>query len=145
MHYKATTQKRLFMYLLLLDLYLFVISFGNVILMTLAGLLALFCMLLSFVKYEFEIEEKTLRYRIKCLHFLLYEKLVNAQEVQAIQFKRAGWTTRLAIVKLHKGWNIRVMLFTPLEIFHQLKMFAKRNNIEISRTEDYKILEKMAR
>ncbi|KOS69341.1 hypothetical protein AEA09_12735 [Lysinibacillus contaminans] len=112
--------------------------------MTLVVLLALFCVLLLFVKYEFEIDEQTLRYRIKFLNFLMYEKQVNAQDVQAIHFKCAGWTTQLAIVKLHKGWNIRIMLFSPLEVFYQLKMYAKRNNIEMSRTKDYKTLEKMA-
>lgn len=145
MIYKATSQKQLFVYLLGFDLILFFLSLGNPIFMTLVVLLALSCVLLLFVKYEIEINEHTLQYRIKLLNFLMYEKQVNAQDVQKIHFKRTGWTTPLAIVKLHKGWNIRIMLFSPLEVFHQMNMYAERNNIEMSRTKDYKILEKMAR
>lgn len=133
------------MYLLGFDLILFVTSLGNLIFMTLAVLVALFCVLSLFVNYELEINEYMLRYRIKVFHFCIYEKQVDAQNIQAIHFKRAGWSTRLAVVKLHKGWNIRIMLFSPLEVFYQLEVYGERNNIEMSRTEDYKILEKMAR
>lgn len=137
MIYKATSERHLFLYLLGIDVLLF--GLGYLILTT---LVALFCIVALFASYEFEIEDHTLQYRIKLFHFLMYEKQVNPQDVKAIHFKRTNWTTRLAIVKLHKGFNIRIMLFKPLEIFHQLSLYGERNNIEIRKTEDYKIMEK---
>lgn len=144
MMYKTTTQKQLLIYLLGIDLLLFFGIWGDPILMILTILTALICVLMLFVKYEFEINEQTLLYRIQLFNYTIYVKRANAKDVQMIHFKRVSWNTRIAIVKLFKGWNMRIALFSSVDIFIELERYAERNNIEIKKTKDYKILEKMA-
>lgn len=144
MMYKTTTQKQLLIYLLGIDLLLFFGIWGDPILMILTILTALICVLMLFVKYEFEINEQTLLYRIQLFNYTIYVKRANAKDVQMIHFKRVSWNTRIAIVKLFKGWNMRIALFSSVDIFIELERYAERNNIEIKKTKDCKILEKMA-
>ena len=142
MIYKATLEKPLFLYLLGMNGLFVGLGLGHVIF---TSLLALFCVVALFVRYEFEIEDHILRYRMKIFSFLLYQKQVNSQDVEAIHFKRTHWTTRLAVVKYQGGFNLRIMRFAPLDVFEHLVFFAESNHIEITKTKDYKILEKMAR
>lgn len=144
MMYKTTTQKQLLIYLLGIDLLLFFGIWGDPILMILTILTALICVLMLFVKYEFEINEQTLLYRIQLFNYTIYVKRANAKDVQMIHFKRVSWNTRIAIVKLFKGWNMRIALFNSVDVFIELERYAERNNIEIKKTKDCKILEKMA-
>lgn len=144
MMYKTTTQKQLLIYLLGIDLLLFFGIWGDPILMILTILTALICVLMLFVKYEFGINEQTLLYRIQLFNYTIYVKRANAKDVQMIHFKRVSWNTRIAIVKLFKGWNMRIALFSSVDIFIELERYAERNNIEIKKTKDCKILEKMA-
>ncbi|MFJ7735082.1 diguanylate cyclase [Lysinibacillus sp. NPDC097287] len=142
--YKATTQKLLFVFLLGVDLILFFGSLGDTGFMVLTIFLSLICVLMFFVKYEFQINEQTLLYRIQLFTFAIYVKQANAKDVQMIHFKRVSWNTRIAIVKLYKGWNMRIALFSPDAVFEELERYAERNNIAINKTKDYKILKKMA-
>ena len=142
--YKTTTQKQLLIYLLGIDLLLFFGIWGDPILMILTILTALICVLMLFVKYEFEINEQTLLYRIQLFNYTIYVKRANAKDVQMIHFKRVSWNTRIAIVKLFKGWNMRIALFNSVDVFIELERYTERNNIVIKKTKDYKILEKMA-
>ena len=144
MMYKTTTQKQLLIYLLGIDLLLFFGIWGDPILMILTILTALICVLMLFVKYEFEINEQTLLYRIQLFNYTIYVKRANAKDVQMIHFKRVSWNTRIAIVKLFKGWNMRIALFNSVDVFIELERYTERNNIVIKKTKDYKILEKMA-
>ncbi|MFJ7950667.1 diguanylate cyclase [Lysinibacillus sp. NPDC096418] len=142
--YKATTPKHLIVFLLGLDLILVPVRWGETLFWMFTILIALTCMLMYFLKYEFDINEQTLLYRIQLFTFTIYEKQVNAQDVRMIHFKRISWYTRIAIVKLNKGWNLRISLFRPDTVLEELERYAERNNISISKTKDYKILEKMA-
>jgi hypothetical protein len=59
-----------------------------------------------------------------------------------MKIKRIGWNTKGAIIQVKKGFNIRVVNFTPNNVFFNLIDFANENGISISKTKDYLILEK---
>ena len=64
--------------------------------------------------------------------------------MKRITFKRVGWKTKLAVIKLEKGLSIRVSLFTPNTIYKDLLVFCNENNVEVKKTKDYLIIEKGA-
>lgn len=142
--YKATTPKYLIVFLLGLDLILVPVRWGEPLFLMFTILLAFMWMLMYFLKYEFEINEHTLIYRIQLFTFTIYEKQMIAQDVRMIHYKRISWHTKMAIVKLNKGWNLRISLFSPDTVLEELERYAGRNNISIHKTKDYQILEKMA-
>jgi hypothetical protein len=59
-----------------------------------------------------------------------------------MKFKRVGWATKVAIIQVEKGLNIRVVNFVPKNVFVVLIDFANKHDISISKTKYYLILEK---
>lgn len=50
----------------------------------------------------------------------------------------------MAVVKVENGWNMRIALFNPPNVFKELETFAHEYDVDIQKTSDYKILEKMS-
>ncbi|PZX02449.1 hypothetical protein C7437_11141 [Psychrobacillus insolitus] len=109
------------------------------------GLIVLIKAALSLcTKYLFTIEEDKLIYKIFLFNINIYEKKTKKSNIKRIIFKRAGWKTKLAVIKLEKGFPIRIALFTPTTIFEDLLTFCDKNDIQVEKTKDYRILENMA-
>ncbi|MBY0061238.1 MULTISPECIES: diguanylate cyclase [Priestia] len=143
MLFKATAQKKIFFPLLALKLLLFIQVFQHD---KIATFLLLFAILYSFfalfLRYEFEIEKDTLTYRTYILKLKVYEKAVKPKDIKKIVFKRLSWKAKLAVVQVEKGWNMRIALFNPPNVFKELETFVSEHDIDIQKTSDYKILEK---
>ncbi|MCJ7988221.1 diguanylate cyclase [Priestia sp. OVS21] len=108
-------------------------------------LFAILCSFLSlFLRYEFQIDKDTLTYRTYILRFKVYAKTVKPRDIKKIVFKRLSWKTKLAVVKVENGWNMRIALFNPPNVFKELETFAHEYDVDIQKTSDYKILEKMS-
>lgn len=108
------------------------------------GLFVLIVMALSlFTKYVFTMNEEMLNYKISLFNIKIYEKKTYKSNIKKTIFKRAGWKTKVAIIKLKKGFPIRIALFTPTTIFEDLLAFCDKNAIQVEKSADYKILEKM--
>ncbi|MEH7036084.1 diguanylate cyclase, partial [Priestia megaterium] len=84
----------------------------------------------------------TLSYRTYILWFKVYAKTVKPTDIKKIVFKRLSWKTKLAVVKVENGWNMRIALFNPPNVFKELERFAYEYDVDIQKTSDYKILEK---
>ncbi|MED4281202.1 diguanylate cyclase [Priestia megaterium] len=143
MLFKATAQKTIIFPLLLLKVLLFVQMFQHDKIAAFLLLFAILCSFLSmFLRYEFQIDKDTLTYRTHILRFKVYQKTVKPMDIKKIAFKRLSWKAKLAIVRVEKGWNMRISLFNPPNVFKELETFAGEYNVDVQKTSDYKILEK---
>ncbi|MDO6849856.1 diguanylate cyclase [Priestia megaterium] len=141
--FKATAQKNIIFPLLPLKVLLFVQVFQHDKIVAFLLLFAIFCSLLAlFIRYEFEIDRDTLTYRTYILKVKVYEKAVKPKNIKKIVFKHLSWKAKLAIVRVENGWNMRIGLFNPPNVFKELETFASEYDIDIQKTSDYKILEK---
>jgi hypothetical protein len=142
MLFKATAQKTIVFPLLLLNNLLLIQAVQYKALDFLL-LFAILCSFLSlFLRYEFQIDKDTLTYRTYILRFKVYAKTVKPRDIKKIVFKRLSWKTKLAVVKVENGWNMRIALFNPPNVFKELETFAHEYEIDIKKTSDYKILNK---
>ncbi|MED3917894.1 diguanylate cyclase [Priestia megaterium] len=142
MLFKATAQKTIIFSLLLLNALLLIqaVQYKALDFLLLLAILCLFLFL--FLRYEFQIDKDTLTYRTYILWFKVYAKTVKPMDIKRIVFKRLSWKTKLAVVQVEKGWNMRIALFNPPNVFKELETFAHEYDIDIKKTSDYKILDK---
>lgn len=137
MLFKATAQKTVVIPLLLLNTLLLIQAVQHKELAFL-HLFAILCSFLSlFLRYEFQIDGDTLTYRTYIAWFKVYTKTVKPMDIKRIVFKRLSWKTKLAIVQIENGWNMRVTLFNPPNVFKELETFAHEYDIDIKKTSDY--------
>lgn len=75
-------------------------------------------------------------------HFTVFQRNLSPTDINKVVFKRYGWATKGATLKLHKGFNIRIVQFTPNDVTTQLEKFAINNTISITKSKDYLLLER---
>ncbi|CAH0259876.1 diguanylate cyclase [Priestia megaterium] len=142
MLFKATAQKTIIFTLLPLNALLCI----QAVQYKAFDFLLLFAILCSFLslclRYEFQIDKDSLTYRTYILWFKVYAITVKPMDIKRIVFKRLSWKTKLAVVKVENGWNMRIALFNPPNVFKELETFAHEYDVDIQKTSDYKILEK---
>ncbi|MEJ9226659.1 diguanylate cyclase [Priestia aryabhattai] len=144
MLFKATAQKTIIFTLLPLNALLYIQAIQYKALAFLL-LLAVLCSFLSLcLRYEFQIDKDTLTYRTYILWFKVYANTVKAMDIKRIVFKRLSWKAKLAVVQVENGWNMRIALFNPPNVFKELERFAHEYDVDIQKTSDYKMLEKMS-
>lgn len=137
MLFKATAQKTVVFPLLLVNTLLLIQAVPHKELAFL-HLFAILCSFLSlFLRYEFQIDRDTLTYRTYIAWFKVYAKTVKPRDIKKILFKRLSWKTKLAVVKVENGWNMRVALFNPPNVFKELETFAREYDVDIQKTSDY--------
>ena len=95
-----------------------------------------------FIQFQFEITEDCLTYQILFFRWPIYKTRISPNEIIQIRFKRVGWFTKGAIIRVHKGFNIRIVNFNPDNVFKDLLDFASRKGIPYFKAKDYRILEK---
>lgn len=93
-------------------------------------------------KSEFIISQNRLDYVIRSYHYKVFHKKLSPGDIDKIVFKRYGWATKGASLKVHKGINLRIVQFIPKDVMHELENFALNNNISISKSKDYLLLER---
>ena len=137
--YTAKTQTFLMQFLLALGLVGIISTKGitGLDVFFIMGILVVLCL-----HYKFQIDEKSLSYQIFLLSIPIYKKVVVSEEITEIKFIRVGWAKKGAIVRIKKGFNIRVILFNPDSVCEDLEHFAIENNVSVNKTRDYKILER---
>ncbi|MGG2089195.1 diguanylate cyclase [Priestia aryabhattai] len=137
MLFKATAQKTVVFPLLLLNTLLLIQAVQHKELAFL-HLFAILCLFLSlFLRYELQIDRDTLTYRTYIAWFKVYTKTVKPMAIKRIVFKRLSWKTKLAIVQIENGWNMRVALFNPPNVFKELETFAHEYDVDIQKKADY--------
>lgn len=142
MVYNAKTQRGILgFFLVITATSISIEDFSNRLLYFQVGLIV-FILLSLFIQFKFKIDDGYLVYQILFLSMPIYKKEVSPNQINRIKFKRLGWMTKGAIIQVKKGFNIRVVHFSPDNIFVNLIDFANENSISISKTKDYRILEK---
>ena len=91
---------------------------------------------------EFVISQDELNYILSIFGFILFHKKLSSSDIDQISFKRFGWFTKGAILKLHKGINVRIVQFIPKDVMFQLENFAINNDVSIIKSKDYLLLER---
>jgi hypothetical protein len=98
--------------------------------------------IITIIQFEFKIDGGYLVYQIFFITMPIYKKEVSPNQIIRIKFKRFGWMTKGAIIQVKKGINIRVVHLSPDYLFADLIDFANANSISITKTKDYRMIEK---
>ena len=144
MVYKARTQQGVHVFFAVMAAYLLVTGWDSVYLRTFTFMAMGLNLLALFVKFEFVIgaDDVTLRthlFQLKC-----YEKRVDKDSIKQVVFKRAGWKTKSATIKLNQGFPIRLHSFSPDTLFEELQAFCETHDIPYTKTHDFLLLEKLS-
>ncbi|WP_277585212.1 hypothetical protein [Psychrobacillus antarcticus] len=143
MVYKLVTQKSPMFMVLIFGVSLFFISIGESWINSILSILLIIFSIISFsTKSEFIINQDKLDYVIRSYHYKVFHKKLFPDDIDKIVFKRYGWATKGASLKVHKGLNLRIVQFIPKDVMLQLETFAVNNNISINKSKDYLLLER---
>lgn len=138
MKYNATSQRHIILPMVFLGLIMGISSVK-----WLALTIFTICFLLAFLKYTLLVNKHSISYAIQLFGVTIYNKEIVPSDIKKIIFKRIGWKSKLAAIKVHKGLPIRVALFKPERVYDDLMVFCEENEIHYDKTKDYKIIEKM--
>ena len=138
MKYNATSQRHIILPMAFLGLIMGISSVK-----WLALTIFTICFPLAFLKYTLLVNKHNISYAIQLFGVTIYSKEIVPSEIKKIIFKRIGWKSKLAAIKVHKGLPIRVALFKPERVYDDLMVFCEENEIHYDKTKDYQIIEKM--
>ena len=140
MKYNSTSQRHLLI-VAVLYLILYIVTWEDLISrwMYLAFFTIFF--IIAFIKCTIVITD-TITYTILLFKITIYKKEITSSHIKSIIFKRTGWISKLAVIKLYKGLSIRVPQFKPENVYDDLVKFCEDNTIHYEKTKDYKIIEK---
>ncbi|MEK4699695.1 hypothetical protein MKX47_08845 [Solibacillus sp. FSL R7-0668] len=143
MKYSATSQRILILFMAFLGLLLSFLSWdiSNVKWVSLTTFTFLF--LMAFLKYTLLIKKNKISYAVQLFGLTIYRKEIVPTNIKNIIFKRIGWKSKLAAIKVDKGISIRVALFKPESVYDDLIVFCEENAVAYHKTKDYTIIEKM--
>ena len=146
MEYNAKTQRGVLGFLLVITvastLRYFIGDIVFDVIFYLQILLALFLFLSIFIRFKFVIDDGCLTFQTLFFSIPIYKKALFPNQINQIKFKRIGWAAKCAIIQAKKGFNVRIVNFTPSNVFVDLIDFSNEKGISISKTKDYLILEK---
>lgn len=143
MKYSATTQRELILFMAFLGLIVSIPQWdiSNVKWVSLTIFIMLF--LMAFIKYTLLVKKHKISYAVQLFGLTIYRKETVPPNIKKILFKRIGWKSKLAAIKVHKGIPIRVAYFKPDDVYEDLIVFCEENAVPYHKTKDYTIIEKM--
>lgn len=94
-----------------------------------------------FIEARVKVRNGNISYRVELWGLPLYYKTVYAEEIKRIEFKRSNWSSKVAVVRVKKGIDLRFALFGN-GLFGDLSQFAIQNNLELRKSKDYQTIEK---
>ncbi len=103
--------------------------------------LALLIIILWMVTRYLKIDEDHIIYELELFNIVIYSRRYSLEDIKELKFMRAGWMDQGAILKLHKGMDIKLYYFKPENIYSHLYQFGLDNDVKINRTKDYEMLE----
>ena len=126
MVYNARTQRGVLGFLLALT----IASISNGLLYF-KILLIIFILLAIFIKFELEIDDGYLKYQIFFLSISIYKNVLYPNQILNMKFIRIGWNNKGVIIHVKKWFNIRVVHFSPNNVFIDLIDFAHKKYFNI--------------
>lgn len=143
MVYKLVTTKIPLDIAILVGTLLFFISYDESVVLACYSILVIIISIIGFsTKSEFIISQDKLDYVIRIYHYKVFHKKLSPDDIDKIVFKRYGWVTKGASIKVQKGLNLRIVQFIPKDVMHDLENFALHNNVSFSKSKDYLLLER---
>ena len=94
-----------------------------------------------FIEARVKVRNGNISYRVELWGLPLYYKTVYAEEIKRIEFKRSNWSSKVAVVRVKKGIDLRFALFGN-GLFGDSSQFAIQNNLELRKSKDYQTIEK---
>ncbi|MGP4039589.1 hypothetical protein ACTWP4_06775 [Gracilibacillus sp. D59] len=94
------------------------------------------------IQFTFKIQKHHLVYQVLLFKRSIIKKEIYPEQVNQIEFIRAGWVKKAAIIKVEKGFDIRLAVLQPPEAYDHLIVFAEKHDISIVKTNDYLTLER---
>lgn len=143
MKYSAISQRILILFMAFLCLFVSFLSWDISSVKWVSLTIFIFCVLLAFLKYTLVLNKHAILYTIQLFGLTIYSKEIVPTKIKEIIFKRTGWKSKLAAIKVHKGIPIRVALFKPESVYDDLIVFCEQNAVPYHKTQDYTIIEKM--
>lgn len=95
-----------------------------------------------FIKARVKVRDSNIIYRVELWGLPLYYKTVYTEEMRRIEFKRSNWASKVAVIRVEKGIDLRFALFGD-GLFEDLTQFAKRNDLELRKSKEYQTIEKL--
>ncbi|MCH7321622.1 hypothetical protein LZ480_06910 [Solibacillus sp. MA9] len=143
MKYSATSQRQLILSMAILFLAVSIPIWHIPSVKWVSLTVIVFCILNAFLTYQVALNKHTIRYTIQLFGLTIYSKEIVPSNIKKIIFKRIGWKSKLAAIKVHKGIPIRVAYFKPDDVYEDLIVFCEENAVPYHKTKDYTIIEKM--
>lgn len=139
MTFRAKTQSTVLFVLLLLFILLMTLNKATGLLYILipATVIILVTMFINF-----KILADHLIFEVCILSLSIYSRTVSSQDINEMKFTRVGWSRKCVVVKNRKGFNFKLSNFSPETLYNELIVFANKYDIPISKSKDYKRLEK---
>lgn len=144
MVYKARTQQGLHVVNAVLLVPLLILNWDSIYSRTFFFVLIGFNILAVFIKFEFVLGADDVTFRTHLFQLKLYETCVDKDSIKQVVFKRVGWKTKSATIKLNQGFPIRCNSFSPDTLFEELEAFCEMQGIPYRKTNDFLLLERMS-
>ena len=103
--------------------------------------IALLIIILWMVTRYLKIEKDHVLYELELFNIVIYSRRYSPEDIEELKFMRAGWMDPAAMLKLHKGMDIKLYYFKPENIHSHLYSFGLENDVRINKTKDYEMLE----
>lgn len=143
MTFSAKTDRGKLIFLLFINVLSMVLYFPSGILAYLQLSLVFLMLLLVFIHFTLRIEDGLIIYQVLFLSQVIRKKELNPHQMIHLTFKRVGWSTQCAVIENKQMLNLRIIHFTPENVFQELVLFAQRNGIPIIKSKDSSLLEKV--
>lgn len=91
-------------------------------------------------RYEFHLYENKVSFETRWIKLLVFRKRLQPEQIEKISFKRVGWSSKCAIIRVKGFFRIRLILFEPAGLYEDLERFAINHQIPIEKTKDYELL-----
>ena len=104
---------------------------------------AIFVVLFLFsmcIAYTLQIKEDGISYRVMFFAFPLYKREVSRKEITGMKFARYGFSQKGAVIRTKSCLGLRIINFTPDDVYQELMDYADENEIEVVRTRDFEML-----
>lgn len=88
-----------------------------------------------FIEARVKVRNGNISYRVELWGLPLYYKTVYAEDIRRIEFKRSNGASKVAVVRVKKGIDLRFALFGD-GLFEDLSQFAEHNSLELRKSKD---------
>ena len=97
----------------------------------------------ALIRFRLFIHDEHLIYEILILRKVIVKQTISPDDINLLKFTRGGWAQKAAIIKVKKGMDVRLASLESPKAFEDLIEFAKKHDIQIDKTKDYQLLERM--